>query len=80
MVLKVLPKIIIKNNINNYMEKFALKSKEIILSILVVVNGFLGVFGYPSIDMTPEMLVALGSIFFILRNWFTESKVVWSMK
>ena len=62
------------------MEKFALNSKEIILSILVVLNGVLSYFGYPSIDITPEMMIALGSIFFILRNWFTESKVVWSLK
>jgi len=62
------------------MQKHALQSKEIWLSIIVVVNGLLGSFGYPAIDVTPEILVALGAIFFALRNWWTSSAIVWTKK
>lgn len=59
------------------MKKHALKSKEIWASIIVVVNGLLNATGYPSIDVTPELMVSVGIVFFALRNWFTESAVIW---
>ena len=62
------------------MKKYAWKSKEMWLSTGVIINAFLNMAGYPSIPMTPEVVGAIGVLFFALRGWFTSSMIVWRTK
>ncbi len=58
-------------------QKLAWKSKELWLSAGVIFNSVLNVYGLPSIPMTPEVVGAVGVLFFALRRWFTDSQLVW---
>ena len=58
--------------------KLAWKSKELWLSVGVILNSVLNIYGLPSIPMTPEVVGAVGVLFFALRRWFTDSQLVWS--
>lgn len=60
--------------------KFVLKSKEVWLAIGVVINSLLNGFGFPSVPLTPEVIGAVGVVFFALRTWFTDSKLVWQTR
>ena len=57
--------------------KSAWQSKEIWLSVGVMLNALLDMNGYPAIPMTPEVVGAVGVLFFALRRWFTDSALVW---
>lgn len=60
--------------------KFAWTSKEIWLSVLIMINAVLEMNGYPAIPMTPEVVGSVGILFFALRAWFTSTALVWSVK
>ncbi len=57
--------------------KSAYLSKELWLAVGVIANSILFAFGLPAVPLTPEIVGAVGILFFAIRTWSTDAAIVW---